>query len=163
CQGRPGHHGIQVPHGIAAGACVTTGEIWRVRSLADVDFTSLTGRRYTPSPDCWADQILYFLMLDRFSDGNEAGGYGDDHGYPVTAGMTQLATTDDIGSVPYWEWLSNSAGWQGGTLKGLRSKLGYLRRLGVTAIWVSPVFKQVPFEATYHGYGIQNFLDVDPH
>jgi glycosidase len=48
-------------------------------------------------------------------------------------------------------------------LKGLKSKLGYLRRLGVTAIWISPVFKQVPFEATYHGYGIQNFLDVDPH
>ena len=31
-----------------------------------------------------------------------------------------------------------------------------------TAIWVSPVFKQVAFKETYHGYGIQNFLDVDP-
>jgi glycosidase len=48
-------------------------------------------------------------------------------------------------------------------LKGLESKLGYLKRLGVTAIWVSPVFKQVSFQPTYHGYGPQNFLDVDPH
>jgi glycosidase len=134
-----------------------------VKSIADIDFANLTRRQYTPSPDCWADQILYFLMLDRFSDGNERGGYQNDHGQPATTGMTPLATSDDIGSVPYGQWMSESAGWQGGTLKGLRSKLGYLRRLGVTAVWISPVFKQVPFETTYHGYGIQNFLDVDPH
>jgi glycosidase len=133
------------------------------RSIAEVDFASLTKRRYTPSPDCWADQVLYFLMLDRFSDGNETGGYRDVQGQLVTTGTTPLATGDDIGSVPYWHWLDEAAGWQGGTLKGLRSKLGYLRRLGVTAIWISPVFKQAPFEPTYHGYGIQNFLDVDPH
>jgi glycosidase len=133
------------------------------RSIAEVDFASLTQRRYTPSPDCWADQVLYFLMVDRFSDGNERGGYRDVQGQVVTTGATRLATRDDIGSVPYSQWLDGAAGWQGGTLKGLRSKLGYLRRLGVTAIWISPVFKQAPFEATYHGYGIQNFLDVDPH
>src|SRR5262249_45745887 len=133
------------------------------KSIAEVDFASLTKRQYTPSPDCWADQVLYFLMLDRFSDGNERGGYRDVHGQPTTTGTTPLATSNDIGSIPYWQWLNEAAGWQGGTLKGLRSKLGYLRRLGVTAIWISPVFKQAPFEATYHGYGIQNFLDIDPH
>jgi hypothetical protein len=42
-------------------------------------------------------------------------------------------------------------------------KLGYLRRLGITTLWLSRVFRQVAFEATYHGFGIQNFLDVDPH
>jgi glycosidase len=134
-----------------------------MRSIAEIDFANLTRRRYTPSPDCWADQILYFLMLDRFSDGNEKGGYRNEQGQPVTTGITPLAAGVDIGSVPYWQWLSEGPGWQGGTLKGLRSKLGYLRRLGVTAIWISPVFKQAAFEATYHGYGIQNFLDVDPH
>jgi len=45
------------------------------KSIAEIDFPSLIKRQYTPSPDCWADQILYFLMLDRFSDGNEKGGY----------------------------------------------------------------------------------------
>lgn len=134
-----------------------------MKSLAEIDFATVTNRQYTPSPDCWADQILYFLMLDRFSDGNEKGGYRDAQGQPVMTGTTPLATAGDTGSIPYWQWLSAGPGWQGGTLKGLRSKLGYLRRLGVTAIWVSPVFKQAPFEATYHGYGIQNFLDIDPH
>jgi glycosidase len=133
------------------------------KSIAEIDFAALVQRRYTPSPDCWADQILYFLMLDRFSDGNEKSGYRDAQDQPVTTGTTPLATSGDIGSVPYGQWLGEAPGWQGGTLKGLRSKLGYLRRLGVTAIWISPVFKQVPFEETYHGYGIQNFLDIDPH
>jgi len=133
------------------------------KSIAEIDFAALIKRQYTPSPDCWADQILYFLMLDRFSDGNEKGGYRDVQDQPVTTGTTPLTTSGNIGSVPYWQWLNEAPGWQGGTLKGLKSKLGYLRRLGVTGIWISPVFKQAPFEATYHGYGIQNFLDVDPH
>ena len=66
-------------------------------------------------------------------------------------------------AVDYDTWFRAGGGWQGGTLKGLRSKLGYLRRLGITALWVSPAFRQVAFEPSYHGYGIQNFLDVDPH
>jgi glycosidase len=60
-------------------------------------------------------------------------------------------------------WREAGTGFVGGNLRGLESKLGYLKRLGVTAIWISPVFKQVKVENTYHGYGIQNFLEVDPH
>jgi glycosidase len=134
-----------------------------LKSISDIDRAELTRRKYTPSPACWADQILYFLMLDRFSDGQENGGYSNALDEPVTAGRTRLATAADLGSIPYEQWLANGDGWQGGTLKGLRSKLGYLRRLGVTAIWISPIFKQVAYEPTYHGYGIQNFLEIDPH
>jgi len=133
------------------------------KCISEIDFGELTKRRYTPSPDSWSDQVLYFLMLDRFSDGNESDGYGDLRDQPVTTGKTRLATIGDVGSVPYEQWLKGGDGWQGGTLKGLTSKLGYLRRLGVTAVWISPVFKQVAFQATYHGYGIQNFLEIDPH
>ena len=35
------------------------------KSIADIDFANLTKRKYTPSPDFWSDQVLYFLMLDR--------------------------------------------------------------------------------------------------
>src|SRR5262245_41996800 len=133
------------------------------KSLLDVDFASLTRRTFTPSPAAWEDQVLYFLLLDRFSDGNEAGGYRDDAGRPVQGGSTPLYRPEDSGRVDYDAWFRAGDGWQGGQLKGLRSKLGYLRRLGITALWVSPIFKQVAFEPSYHGYGIQNFLDVDPH
>jgi glycosidase len=37
-----------------------------------------------------------------------------------------------------------------------------LKNLGITAIWLSPVFKQRGHLDTFHGYGIQHFLDVDP-
>jgi glycosidase len=133
------------------------------KTIAEINFDELTRRKYTPSPDSWSDQVLYFMMLDRFSDGNESGGYGDVQDQAVTTGTTRLANISDIGSVPYEQWFNGGDGWQGGTLKGLKSKLGYLRRLGVTAIWISPVFKQVAFQSTYHGYGIQNFLEIDPH
>jgi glycosidase len=133
------------------------------KSLLDLDFASLTRRTFTPSPAAWEDQVVYFLLLDRFSDGMEKGGYRDNEDRPVSGGDTPLYRPDDPGRVDYDTWLHAGGGWQGGTLRGLRSKLGYLRRLGITALWVSPPFRQVAFEPSYHGYGIQNFLDVDPH
>jgi glycosidase len=47
-------------------------------------------------------------------------------------------------------------------LAGVTSKLEYLKKLGITAMWLSPVFRQRARLDTYHGYGIQDFLDVDP-
>ena len=61
-------------------------------------------------------------------------------------------------------WADAGDEWLGGKLKGLESKIGYLKRMGVSTLWISPVFKQVESDShSYHGYGIQNFLDVDPH
>jgi glycosidase len=133
------------------------------KSLQELDFASLTRGTFTPSPAAWEDQALYFLLLDRFSDGKEKDGYRDNADRPVPNGSTPLYRPEDSGRVDYDAWFRAGNGWQGGTLQGLKSKLGYLRRLGITALWVSPVFRQVAFEPSYHGYGIQNFLDVDPH
>ena len=52
------------------------------KSLLELDFASLTRRTFTPSPAAWEDQVLYFLLLDRFSDGKEKGGYRDNDGPP---------------------------------------------------------------------------------
>jgi len=137
------------------------------KSLQKVNFPALTQRRYTPSPAAWEDQVLYFLMLDRFSDGSEQGYNGND-GKLVDSGSTPLFQPGDAGNAVQTEtdaqrWRQAGARWVGGTLKGLTGKIGYLKRLGITALWVSPIFKQVAFQESYHGYGIQNFLDVDPH
>ena len=137
------------------------------KQLAEIDWADLTGKRFHPSPAAWEDQVLYFLMLDRFSDGNEKGHRGND-GAIVPGGTTEPLVPADNGNAVGTEagaaqWRDVGGVWNGGTLRGLTSKLGYLKRLGVTAVWVSPVFKQVAFHPTYHGYGIQNFLDVDAH
>ncbi|MBO0727351.1 MAG: alpha-amylase, partial [Blastocatellia bacterium] len=116
--------------------------------------------RYYPSPADWRDETLYFLLPDRFSDGQEQSRPRLDRRNPASA-----RPASPSGEAWRWDlWAQSGAErWQGGTLRGVRSKLGYLKNLGVTAIWIGPVFKQRGHLDTYHGYGIQDFLDVDPH
>src|SRR5205823_1202180 len=123
-------------------------------------------RRFFPSPTAWEDQVLYFLLVDRFSDGNEKG-YRDLNGNVVSTGPTPLFRPADALNAVQNEadaarWRAAGGRYVGGTLAGVTSKLGYLRRMGVTVIWLSPVFKQVAFQETYHGYGIQDYLQVNP-
>jgi glycosidase len=137
------------------------------QSIADIDWLAYQNRQFTSSPAAWEDQVFYFLMLDRFSDGKEKA-YRDNEGNIVTTGETPMFQSSDTGNAigtdeDAKQWRDAGSRWVGGTLNGLASKLGYLKRLGVTAIWISPIFKQIAFQETYHGYGIQNFLDVDCH
>ncbi|MFZ1745352.1 MAG: alpha-amylase family glycosyl hydrolase [Nitrospirales bacterium] len=132
------------------------------KNLQEVDLPSLSDRKFFPSPTAWEDQVLYFLMLDRFSDGQEKG-YRSNDGTVVRRGSAPPFQSTDAGNADKSHWKAAGQKFCGGNLPGLTSKLGYLERLGVTAIWISPIFKQVKFKDTYHGYGIQNFLEVDPH
>lgn len=138
------------------------------KSLRELDLAGLiAGRHYFPSPQHWEDQVLYFLMVDRFSDGAE-NLFRDNQAQIVTTGTTPPFVPEANGNAVRTEsdagrWREAGTRFVGGTLTGLESKLGYLQRLGVTAIWISPIFKQVRADESYHGYGIQNFLDVDPH
>jgi len=115
-------------------------------------------QQYYPSPVDWRDEILYFLLADRFSDGQEKGRRLLDR--------TDLWKARPNTGSKSWSWQlwadSGSSRWQGGTLNGIASKLGYLKGLGATAIWISPVFAQRAHEDSYHGYGVQDFLEVDP-
>jgi len=139
------------------------------RRLSDIDFPSLLeNRSFYPSPASWSDEVLYFLFLDRFSDGREFGGFCDTEGIAVTAlkGKRTTPLYDPLTAAEPADresWFEAGKRWCGGTIAGMKEKLGYLSRLGITAVWVSPVFRQVTGSNDYHGYGIQNFLDVDPH
>lgn len=103
------------------------------------------------SPADWRDQVFYFLLPDRFSDGNEAQRPVFDRADP------QRFKAPDRRA-----WMEAGKHFQGGTLKGIAGKLDYLKGLGVTALWLGPVWRQRADLQTYHGYGIQNFFDVDP-
>lgn len=137
------------------------------KSLAEIDFSSLlAGKHFFPSPTAWEDQVLYFLLVDRFSDGKEKG-YRDLNGNVIRTGTSPLFQPADALNAVQTEadaarWRDAGGRYVGGTLAGVTSKLGYLRRMGVTAIWLSPIFKQVAFQQTYHGYGIQDYLQVNP-
>ena len=114
---------------------------------------------FHPSPADWRDQLLYFLLVDRFSDGQESS-------RPKLDRHNRNAARPKGHDGQDWRWdrwaQSGAHRWQGGTIKGVQSKLDYLQDLGVSAIWLSPVFKQRGHLDTFHGYGIQHFLDVDP-
>ena len=102
-----------------------------------IDQARAGGGKLFASPADWRDQWIYFLLLDRF---NNPG--APPRNLPYNAEYSQF---------------------QGGTFNGVRSQLPYLRDLGVGAIWLSPVLKNPQFDKfAYHGYGIQNFIAVEP-
>ncbi len=111
-------------------------------SVKDLEFTP-QGEVF-PSPRDWRDVFIYFLMVDRFDDAQERPAY---HPESATRGRDQAQ-----GSL-----------FQGGRLKGVTRRLDYIRGLGANAVWLSPVFKNRQERPdSYHGYGIQDFLCVDP-
>jgi glycosidase len=89
------------------------------------------------SPTDWRDLWIYFLMVDRFNNPQS------------TPNHQPFDGEHDV--------------FQGGKIVGIRQELDYLQNLGVGAIWLSPVVKNCQFEnTTYHGYGFQDFLRIDP-
>ena len=100
------------------------------------------------------DEVIYFLLPDRFENGDPTNDRGG-----LTGGR------DKTGFDP-----TAKGFFHGGDLKGLTQRLDYVQSLGATAIWVGPVFKNKPVQgaagqqsAGYHGYWITDFTQVDPH
>lgn len=100
------------------------------------------------------EEVIYFLLPDRFANGdagNDRGGLRGD----------RLHTGFDPRSKGFYH---------GGDLKGLTAHLDYIQALGATAIWLGPVYRNKPVQgepghesAGYHGYWITDFTKVDPH
>ncbi|WP_329100428.1 alpha-amylase family glycosyl hydrolase [Micromonospora sp. NBC_01699] len=99
------------------------------------------------------DESFYFVMADRFANGdtaNDRGGLGDD---PLVSGFDPTRT----------------GFYNGGDLRGLLNRIDYIRGLGTSAIWLTPSFKNKAVQledgpsAGYHGYWITDFTQIDPH
>lgn len=88
----------------------------------------------------WQQEIIYQLITDRFSDGDKSNNQNVD--------------------------IQNPRAYHGGDWQGIIDKLPYLQKLGVTAIWISPVVKNIEGDAgfsAYHGYWPQDFYATNPH
>ena len=90
-------------------------------------------------PSVWQNQVIYLAIPDRFFDGD--------------------ATNNQSGT-PGCYVPSDPKSYHGGDLAGLRQKLPYLAELGVTAIWVTPLYLQSADRCGYHGYWA-DFTDPD--
>jgi glycosidase len=103
-----------------------------------------------------ASQRIYFVMTDRYANGDMMNDRGGRSGF---RGVTGFDPTD-----PGWFHGGDLAGLTGDCGDG--SGLGRIRRLGFTAIWMTPPFGQQAVQgssAAYHGYWITDFMHVDPH
>lgn len=101
-----------------------------------------------------SDEIIYFLVVDRFANGDPANDRGGLSGDRLHTGYDPAA----------------KGFFHGGDLKGVAAHLDYIQSLGATAIWLTPVFVNKPVQgapgqesAGYHGYWITDFTRVDPH
>jgi glycosidase len=100
------------------------------------------------------DEIIYFVLPDRFENGNPANDRGGLRGDRLQNGFDP----------------TSKAFFHGGDLQGLTARLDYIQALGATAVWLTPVFKNKPVQggpgqesAGYHGYWITDFTSIDPH
>ncbi len=88
----------------------------------------------------WRDEVIYQVLVDRFANGDLSNDFN------VRPG--------ELGR------------FQGGDWQGLINHLDYLEELGVTALWISPVVRNLETDAnfdSYHGYWQQDFEKVNPH
>ncbi|NMP30869.1 pullulanase-type alpha-1,6-glucosidase [Thalassotalea sp. M1531] len=96
------------------------------------------------------DEIFYFVLPDRFSNGDTS---NDNAG---VAGDRSINGHD----------ASDAKYYHGGDLKGLTKKLSYLKLSGITALWITPPFKNQWVQgnsAGYHGYWATDYSQIDPH
>ena len=100
------------------------------------------------------DEVIYFVLPDRFENGDPSNDRGGLSGDRLTTGYDPTA----------------KGFYNGGDLKGLIKRLDYIQGLGATAVWVAPIFKNKAVQgppghesAGYHGYWITDFTEVDPH
>lgn len=101
----------------------------------------------------WDEAVVYFMMTDRFFDGNESN--------------NTASGADTYGD--------NPGLYHGGDFAGVTAKLDYLQDLGVNTIWLTPIVKNiagvtvtdegkedVPYNAAYHGYWASDFTKLNP-
>ncbi|ABX05607.1 MAG TPA: alpha amylase [Herpetosiphon sp.] len=102
--------------------------------------TKPTAPIFTADDERWAGRSIYFIMIDRFANGDpsndNADGFGADRSDPRR--------------------------WHGGDFRGIIERLDYIKGMGFGGIWITPVSKQNSTNA-YHGYWQYDPYQIDPH
>ena len=102
------------------------------------------------------DDVIYLIMPDRFADGNPSNDRSANDRSPNDRPINEqpLASTGAYDR-------SNPMAYHGGDLRGIREHLNYLHDLGVTTVWMTPVWKNT--DSDYHGYHVVDFYALDGH
>jgi len=96
------------------------------------------------------DEVFYFVMPDRFHNGNTDNDNGSKTIAISSGGLDK----------------THKGMYHGGDIQGLQQKLPYLKSLGISAIWLTPILRNQAMQAGtsgYHGYWVLDFTEIDPH
>ncbi|MFT4113920.1 alpha-amylase family glycosyl hydrolase, partial [Silvibacterium sp.] len=92
--------------------------------------------------------VMYLIMTDRFADGDH------NNDGPQAKSAEESAEAEAERTRP--------RGWHGGDLRGIIDHLDYLQALGITTVWITPVYQNHEPDS-YHGYGATDMYAVDEH
>lgn len=113
-------------------------------------------------PRWYREGIVYQIFPDRFARGEDWEERAAEALAVQRKGGPERALVEDWDTLPTYERTPDGgvARWDfyGGTLEGIREKLGYLEDLGVTALYLNPVFEA----ASNHRYDTADYLRIDP-
>lgn len=112
---------------------------------AEKEYQAEIKKRY-PSPTFWGEQVVYQIQVDRFNNGD----FSNDLENLEDNQISEMRGLDYFGIADYRH---------GGDLQGIIDRLDYLKELGVSTLWITPVFKHT---GSYHGYCTADFGQVDP-
>ncbi|MEL7450675.1 MAG: alpha-amylase family glycosyl hydrolase [Pseudomonadota bacterium] len=133
--------------------------------------SSLPERDYYGTLEPFASEAVYFVVTDRFVDGDPSNNHGNQGG--EERGTFDRPITNDAGQ-------TGNIGYLGGDFRGIANNAGYIADMGFTALWLTPIVNN-PDEAFtggsklgegifadngktgYHGYWGVNFFEVDEH
>jgi glycosidase len=88
------------------------------------------------------DDVIYLIMPDRFADGDPSNDFPDSGAYDR----------------------NQPRAYHGGDLRGIQEHLPYLKDLGVTTIWITPIYDNDDHSGRdYHGYGAVDLYKVEEH
>jgi glycosidase len=135
---------------LAACAALALGSAYAGSAGGPPTGAQLRALSQPPSQSSLASQRIYFVLPDRYANASTANDAG---------GLTGARTKTGLDP-------TDAAFYHGGDLRGLAGDLQRIKDLGFTALWLTPVLRNDPFEngsAAYHGYWGLDFTTVDPH
>ncbi len=150
---------------------LTLFAILAISSCSTQEVNTKSSNSYYGTLEPFASEAVYFLMTDRFVDGDPSNNFVNQGGqYPTF--KNPIESND--GRTAY-------VGYMGGDFKGILDNAKYIQSMGFTSIWLTPIVEQ-PNEAFsggepiefggafrdggktgYHGYWGTNFFKVDEH
>jgi glycosidase len=162
---------FRIVWGVASAVVITACSHHDVRTSAEPFVNQQGASAFYGSDNPFVGEAIYFVMTDRFVDGDET------NNHPLQGG--QFPTFDLPLTAP--DGQTANVGYLGGDLQGVLNNAAYIRDMGFTAVWLTPIVDNPdesfsggePIEfggafkdggkTGYHGYWASNFYKIDEH